>query len=83
MYMMKMEIMIMIMIMMKMKMIKPPLRSRVWPLMTIRKRRWGVRLSEENSERPKKNSRSGRVSEEFATVLEEFESAVSQPAELF
>jgi len=30
-----------------------------------------------------KNSRSGRVSEEFATVLEEFESAVSQPAELF
>ena len=28
-----------------------------------------------------KNSRSGRVSEEFATVLEEFESAVSVPAE--
>ena len=63
--------------------IMKPLRERVWPLMTIRKRRWGVRLSEENSERPKKNSRSGRVSEEFATVLEEFESAVSQPAELF
>ena len=35
-----------------------------------------------NSERPK-YSRSGRVSEEFATVLEEFESAVSEPAELF
>jgi len=34
-------------------------------------------------EAEKKNSRSGRVSEEFATVLEEFESAVSQPAELF
>ena len=33
-------------------------------------------------EAEKKNSRSGRVSEEFATVLEEFESAVSQPAEL-
>ena len=62
--------------------IMKPLGERVWPLMTIRKRRWGVRLSEENSERPKKNSRSGRVSEEFATVLEEFESAVSQPAEL-
>jgi len=30
----------------------------------------------------KKDSRSGRVSEEFATVLEEFESAVSEPAEL-
>ena len=30
-----------------------------------------------------KDSRPGRVSEEFATVLEEFESAVSQPAELF
>ena len=29
-----------------------------------------------------KDSRPGRVSEEFATVLEEFESAVSEPAEL-
>merc|ERR1712192_10743 len=61
--------------------IMKPLRERVWPLMTIRKRRWGVRLSEELGENPK-NSRSGRVSEEFATVLEEFESAVSEPAEL-
>ena len=32
-------------------------------------------------EAEKKDSRSGRVSEEFATVLEEFESAVSVPAE--
>jgi len=30
-----------------------------------------------------KDSRPGRVSEEFATVLEEFESAVSEPAKLF
>jgi hypothetical protein len=29
-----------------------------------------------------KDSRPGRVSEEFATVLEEFESAVSEPAKL-
>jgi len=52
------DIMIMIM-MMTMKM-KKPLRSRVWPLMTIRKRRWGVRLSEENSERPKKKLEVGK-----------------------
>ena len=30
--------------------IMKPLRERVWPLMTIRKRRWGVRLSEELGE---------------------------------
>ena len=52
------DIMIMIM-MMTMKM-KKLLRSRVWPLMTIRKRRWGVRLSEENSERPKKKFEVGK-----------------------
>ena len=71
---MKMKIMIimimimMIMMTMKMKMIKPPLRSRVWPLMTIRKRRWGVRLSEENSERPKKNE----VGKSFGRICHRF-----------
>lgn len=50
------------------------LKRETWPLMTIRKRRWGVGLSEEVGEVIRET---WKISEEFATVLEEFESAVS------
>lgn len=50
------------------------LKRETWPLMTIRKERWGVRLSEEVGEVIRET---WKISEEFATVLEEFESAVS------
>lgn len=50
-----------------------------WPLMTIRKRRWGVRLSEEIGEVVRET---WKTSEEFAIVLEEFESAVSSSVEI-
>lgn len=50
------------------------LKRGTWPLMTIRKRRWGVGLSEEVGEVIRET---WKISEEFATVLEEFESAVS------
>jgi len=67
------DIMIMIM-MMTMKM-KKPLRSRVWPLMTIRKRRWGVRLSEELGEAETKI----RGLEEFRKNLPPFWKNLNRP----
>jgi len=50
----------------------------VWPMMMIRKMRWGVGLSEDIGE---DRVRAWKISEEFATVLEEFESVVSDSSE--
>ena len=47
-------------------------------MMMIRKMRWGVGLSEDIGE---DRVRAWKISEEFATVLEEFESVVSDSSE--
>jgi len=55
--------------------IMKPLRERVWPLMTIRKRRWGVRLSEELGEAETKI----RGLEEFRKNLPPFWKNLNRP----